>query len=134
MTEYQAHNPREAMEIWLLHKLPYPTHESNNVFNHSNFQGFNSNDSLSVVGLSLAGSPSPTNKPNANFFTCANCVHPNGTLIATNGQVLTLAMLQNGKLSPDLLNPLFGSTGASIGDPATDDSPRQFQFSFHVRF
>src|SRR6185312_4849866 len=35
VTEYQAHNLREAMEIWLLHKLPYPTHESNNVFNHS---------------------------------------------------------------------------------------------------
>ena len=102
-----------------------------NVFNHSNWLGFNSNDSLSVVGLSFDPN---TGIPKSNFFTCTNCVRPNGTLVATNGQVLTLAMLQNGKLSPNLVNPLFGSLGSSIGDPATDDSPRQFQFSFHVRF
>ncbi len=122
-------------------KVPHAEHvslelraDAINVFNHSNYQGFNSNDSLSVVGLSLAGPLGPTNKPSANFFTCTNCVHPNGTLVATTGQTLTLAMLQNGKLSPSLLNPLFGSIGASIGDPATDDTPRQFQLSFHVRF
>ncbi len=110
-----------------------------NIFNHSNFQGFNSNDDLNNVSLSTTGPPGPTNQPAADFFTCGTptgggCVRPNGTLVGSNGQVLHLADVQHGKLSPDLLNPLFGAFGASIGDPALDASPRQFQFSFHVRF
>jgi hypothetical protein len=110
-----------------------------NIFNHSNFQGFNSNDDLNNVSLSTTGAPGPTNKPAADFFTCGTptgggCVRPNGTLVGSNGQVLHLADVQRGKLSPDLLNPLFGAFGASIGDPALDASPRQFQFSFHIRF
>jgi carboxypeptidase family protein len=105
-----------------------------NIFNHSNWQGFNSNNDLNNVALSTTTSPKPTNMPAADFFTCTNCVRPNGTLVGTNGQVLNLAMVQNGKLSKDLLNPLFGAFGASIADPAFVASPRQFQFSFHVRF
>ncbi len=105
-----------------------------NIFNHSNFQGFNSNDDLNNVFLSTTGAPGPTNKPAADFFTCTNCARPNGTLVGSNGSVLHLADVQRGKLSKDLLNPLFGAFGASIGDPALDASPRQFQFSFHVRF
>jgi Carboxypeptidase regulatory-like domain/TonB dependent receptor len=105
-----------------------------NVFNHSNWQGFNSNDSLSTLVLSTTGSPSATNMPNADFFTCLNCVRPNGTLAGTTGQILHLADVQRGKLSSDLTNPLFGAFGSSIGDPALNDTPRQFQFSFHVRF
>ncbi len=97
-----------------------------NIFNHSNFQGFNSNDDLNNVFLSTTGAPGPTNKPAADFFTCTNCARPNGTLVGSNGSVLHLADVQRGKLSKDLLNPLFGAFGASIGD--------QFQFSFHVRF
>ena len=98
-----------------------------NVFNHSNWQGFNSNDSLNNLTFAF----------DSTFFTCTNCVRPNGTLVGTNGSVLHLADVQHGKLSKDLLNPLFGAFGASIGDPAFVDpsgGSRQFQFSFHIRF
>jgi hypothetical protein len=106
-----------------------------NIFNHSNWQGFNSNDSLAAVDFSVQrDSNGNVIAVNPNFLTCTNCTRPNGTLVGTNGQALHLADVQRGKLSPDLLNPLFGAFGASIGDPAVNDSPRQFQFSFHVRF
>jgi hypothetical protein len=102
-----------------------------NIFNHSNFQGFNSNNDTNNV---LFGALDPAAAPGTGFFDCRNCMRPNGTLVGSNGSVLHLADVQRGKLSPDLLNPLFGGFGASIGDPAFNDSPRQFQFSFHVRF
>jgi hypothetical protein len=95
-----------------------------NVFNRSNWQSFNSNDSLNNLTFAT----------DSTFFTCKNCMRPNGTLVGTGGQVLTLAMVQNGKISSNLLSPIFGAFGASIGDPATADFSRQFQFSFHVRF
>jgi len=102
-----------------------------NIFNHSNWQGFNSNDDTNNLSF---GTLDPTAPPGTGFFDCGNCMRPNGTLVGTNNQVLHLADVQRGKLSPNLLNPLFGAFGASIGDPALDASPRQFQFSFHVRF
>src|SRR5713226_4710963 len=102
-----------------------------NIFNHSNFQGFNSNDDTNNLTF---GDLDPAAPAGTGFFNCTNCMRPNGTLVGTNGQVLHVSDVQNGKLSKDLLNPLFGVFGASIGDPALNDSPRQFQFSFHVRF
>jgi hypothetical protein len=44
--------------------------------------------------------------------------------------VLHLADLQQGRVSPNLTNPVFGG----LGDPATADIARTFQLSFHVRF
>ncbi len=87
-----------------------------NLFNHSNWQSFNSNNFLSL--LSLGGS------------TCTNCMRPNGTYAGKNGQILHLSDLTHGKVSSDLLNPDFGG----IGDPTTVDQSRLFQLSFHVRF
>jgi hypothetical protein len=97
-----------------------------NILNHANFQSYNSNDVLNALSFSANGA----GIPNSNFFTCTSCVRPNGTLVGGNGQVLHLADLQHGRVSPNLLSPLFGG----LGDPATADIPRTFQLSFHVRF
>jgi hypothetical protein len=98
-----------------------------NVFNHTNFQGFNSNDVLAVLGLSVNHT---TGEPNPNFFTCTSCQRPDGTYVGSSGQTLRLSDLQHGRVSKGLLKPVFGG----IGDPATADSPRTLQLSFHIRF
>jgi hypothetical protein len=94
-----------------------------NVFNHSNFQSNISNDATSV--LSLPSVTSPT------FFNCTNCINPmTGNYIGSNGQALTLANMQSGRVSTDLANPVFGG----IGDPATTDIPRTIQLAVRFRF
>jgi hypothetical protein len=98
-----------------------------NIFNHTNFQGFNSNDSLAILRLST---DSNTGTPKSEFFTCRSCMRPDGTYVGAGGQVLHLSDLQHGRVSKDLLNPVFGG----IGDPASTDIPRTLQLSFHVRF
>lgn len=97
-----------------------------NLFNHSNFQGFNFNNDLAVLGLALA----PGGTPAANFFTCNNCLRPNGTYVGSNGQPLSLLALQHGQVSPNLLNPVFGG----VGDPSSADIARTLQLSVRVRF
>jgi hypothetical protein len=88
-----------------------------NVFNHTNWTSFNSNDVLTALGLSF--------DPN-----CTNCQRLNGTFAGNNGQTLHIADLRQGKVSKDFTNPTFGG----LGDPAADDAPRRLQLSFHVRF
>jgi hypothetical protein len=98
-----------------------------NVFNHPNWQGFNGNNITSLLALSQ----------DANFFTCTVCMRPNGTLMGNGGQALHFSDIQHGKISGNLLNPVFGAKGAidGIGDPTTTDGiPRTFQLSFHFRF
>jgi hypothetical protein len=51
-------------------------------------------------------------------------------LIGSSGQVLHIQDLQHGRVSPNLLQPVFGG----LGDPASTDVARTFQLSFHVRF
>ena len=97
-----------------------------NIFNHTNFQGFTSNDSLAALRLSIDPN---TGLPASDFFTCRSCMRPDGTYVGSGGQVLHLSDLQHGRVSKDLLNPVFGG----IGDPATADIPRTLQLSFHVR-
>ena len=87
-----------------------------NLFNHSNWQGFNANNFLSLLG---PGGP-----------TCTNCMRPNGTYAGKNGQILHLSDITHGKISSDLTDPNFGG----LGDPASVDGSRLFQLSFHVRF
>jgi len=105
-----------------------------NIFNHTNWNGFNSNDTINVLGPSATniGSTDPLKPPTANpdFFTCTSCMRPNGTYAGSSGQILHLADLQKGKISKDLLNPVFGL----FGDPGNADIPRTLQLSFHVRF
>lgn len=98
-----------------------------NVLNHANYQGFIANDVLNLVGF---GSLTPGPDATKNFFTCTSCMRPNGTVVGSNGQALNISTLRNGRVSPDLRNPLFGG----IGDPTTVDGSRLFQLSFHVRF
>jgi hypothetical protein len=94
-----------------------------NIFNHSNFQSNISNDAVSV--LSLPSVTSPT------FFSCTSCINPmTGNYIGSNGQKLTLANMQSGRISKDLANPVF----AGIGDPAATDIPRTIQLAVRFRF
>lgn len=88
-----------------------------NVFNHSNWTSFNSNDVLTALGLSF--------DPN-----CTNCQRLNGTFAGNAGQTLHISDLRQGKISSDFTNPVFGG----LGDPAAMDAPRRLQLSFHVRF
>jgi hypothetical protein len=106
-----------------------------NVFNHSNWQGFNGGDTTNVL-LASVKHPGSTNplKPivvNPDFFTCEGCMRPNGTFVGTNGHTLHLSDLQNGKISSDLNNNLIYN---GLGDPTSADIPRTLQLSFHVRF
>jgi hypothetical protein len=96
-----------------------------NVFNHSNWQGFNGNNDTNQLSF----------KMNSTFFTCGSpatgaCMRPDGTLVGSNGQVLHLADVQRGNLDKILASPTFGG----IGNPTSADIPRTFQLSFHVRF
>ncbi len=98
-----------------------------NVFNHANYQGFNSNDVTGAMGLALdpdTGAILPT------LFTCTSCMRPDGTYVGSGGQVLHLKDVQHGRISSSLLNPAF----KGLGDPASADIPRTLQLSFHVRF
>jgi hypothetical protein len=88
-----------------------------NLFNHSNWTSFNSNDVLGLLPLS----PDPA---------CTSCERLNGTYVGSQGQTLHISDLRNGKVSSDLTNPVFGG----LGDPAAVDSARRLQLSFHVRF
>jgi len=88
-----------------------------NVFNHSNWTSFNSNDVLTALPFSL--------NPN-----CTNCQRLNGTFAGNAGQILHISDLRSGKVSSDFSDPKFGG----LGDPAADDAPRRLQLSFHVRF
>jgi outer membrane receptor protein involved in Fe transport len=108
-----------------------------NVFNHSNWASFNSNDVLTTMGLSrVFDNNGNVIGPAPDFFTCTGCQRPNGTFVGVNGQVLHLSNLQHGKVSSNLLagNQIFNG----LGDPAADDvngiGPRKLQLSFHVRF
>jgi hypothetical protein len=94
-----------------------------NLFNHSNWQGFNAFNVLSVMPLGSS--------------TCVSCMRPNGTYVGSTGQVLHLSDITHGKVSSNLLNPAFGGVGPplfDIGDPSSVDGSRLFQLSFHVRF
>jgi hypothetical protein len=108
-----------------------------NVLNHSNFQGNNTNDALSLLGLSLTGGGAPA----PDFFTCTGCLRPTGQYVGLNGQVLTVQNMLQGRTSADLLHPNFipASLAGSlflggVGDPASADLPRTFQLAFRVRF
>jgi len=108
-----------------------------NVFNHSNWGSFNSNDVLETMPLSVSTDPDGNIIAAApDFFTCTGCQRPNGTFVGINNQTLRLADLQHGKISKSLLpgQQIFNG----LGDPAAVDvngiGPRKLQLSFHVRF
>jgi hypothetical protein len=93
-----------------------------NVFNHTNFDLYNVAPNTSQLVL-------PSIAP--GWQNCTSCLNPiTGRYIGSGGQTLTLAALQHVRVSPDLLNPVFGG----MGDPGSTDIARQIQLSLRVRF
>jgi hypothetical protein len=93
-----------------------------NVFNHPNFWLFNAAPNTSDMTIPAI---SPT------WGNCTACLNPlTGQYLGSGGQVLTLAALQRGRISPDLGNKIF----RGLGDPGGTDIARQMQLSVHVRF
>jgi hypothetical protein len=113
-----------------------------NLFNHTNFQGFNANDVLDALGVPAFAMQVPQLNPllpstgvfvaDPGYSTgCTTCIAPlTGQYVGSGGQILHLSDLQHGRVSRDLTNPLFGG----IGDPGGTDIPRQIQLSIRVRF
>jgi hypothetical protein len=90
-----------------------------NIFNHPNWQGFNSNDAVSFLSIGTPG--------------CTGCIDPaTGFHVGTNGHVLHVQDLRHGKLDR-LLDPAHQSF-FGLGDPAAIELPRTIQLSFRVRF
>ena len=98
-----------------------------NFLNHANYQGFNAFNITSLLGF---GALNPAAPAGTGFFNCVSCMRPNGTLVGSNNQVLTVQNIQHGIFDTNLVKPIFGG----IGDPSTTDIARTFQLSFHVRF
>jgi hypothetical protein len=111
-----------------------------NFANHTNFWLFNGNDVLSLLG------PCGVTDAGGAFTPVAGCkgaafvtpTNPSGQIagldvttgryIGANGKVVTLADLQHGRVSNNLLSPTFNL----LGDPGGADIPRQAQFSIRV--
>ncbi|MCU1297189.1 MAG: hypothetical protein JWO91_1467 [Acidobacteriaceae bacterium] len=91
-----------------------------NLFNHPNWQGFNSNDVTSF--LSVGSAPG-----------CLGCIDPaTGFYVGNTGRVLHVQDLRHGKLDRSLFpanQEFFG-----LGDPAAAELPRTIQLSLRVRF
>jgi hypothetical protein len=92
-----------------------------NVFNHPNFIGNDSNDSISAIGLSTLEvpvnpkKPSGAQMPNPNFNCAASCVNPfSGLYLGANGAPLTLSVFRAGRPDKNLAAANF----SSLGDPA----------------
>jgi hypothetical protein len=66
--------------------------------------------------------------PDPNCESCLNAY--TGRYIGSDGRVLKLQDLQHGRVSRDLLNPIFGG----LGDPTAADIPRTLQLSFRFRW
>ena len=89
-----------------------------NLFNHTNFLFYNSNDVLNV----MAPSTDPNCRACLNAFT--------GKFVGADGRVLRIQDLKNGRVDSNWQNPLF----AGLGMPAAADIPRQIQLSVAVRW
>ena len=89
-----------------------------NLFNHTNFLFYNSNDVLNVMP--------PSTDPN-----CHECLNAfTGEFVGADGRILHLGDLQHGRTSADWLNPRF----RGLGMPAAADKPRQIQLSLAIRW
>lgn len=94
-----------------------------NIFNHPLFLLFNTNDVLSLMA--------PSTDPN-----CRGCLNAfTGRYIGTDGRVLKIQDLQNGRVSRDIQNGIFASAaGQGLGDPANTDITRTVQLSVRFRW
>jgi len=104
-----------------------------NFANHTNFWQFNAADILS--GLAPCAPRDNAGNIIGAYRHCAGTGIAGldlftGLYYGTNGQVLTLAALQHGRVSNNLNNKVFNG----LGDPGGADIPRQAQLSIHVTF
>jgi hypothetical protein len=99
-----------------------------NVFNHTNFLGFNGFDALSNFTMPLPGDP--------NFSSsCTSCLNPfTGQFVGGNRQVLKIQDLQHGRVSPKTAAVTGNYVFNGLGDPTVSDIARQIQLSLHVRW
>ncbi|HEU4386163.1 MAG TPA: TonB-dependent receptor, partial [Blastocatellia bacterium] len=89
-----------------------------NIFNRTLFIQFNGNDVLSLMPVSA--------DPN-----CRSCLNAfTGRYIGTDGRELKIQDLQNGRVSNDVQNGIFGG----MGDPTATDLPRTIQLSARFRW
>jgi len=94
-----------------------------NIFNRPLFFLFNGNDVLSLMA--------PSSDPNCRV--CLNAF--NGRYIGADGRQLKIQDLQNGRVSRDLLTPIFGPAGGpGLGDPTGTDISRTIQLSLRFRW
>lgn len=92
-----------------------------NIFNHPNWQGFNSNDVVSF--LSVGAAPG-----------CVGCIDPGtGFYVGQDGHVLHVQDLRHGMLDRSLV-PSSRANFFGLGDPAAVELPRTIQLSFRVSF
>jgi hypothetical protein len=89
-----------------------------NIFNHTNFLGFNGNNDLNVLPISA----------DSNCRLCLNA--QTGRYIGADGRVLTVQDLRNGRVSRDVQNGVFGG----LGDPTSTDIARTLQLSVRFRW
>jgi len=94
-----------------------------NIFNHTLFFLFNGNDVLSLMA--------PSADPN-----CRICLNAHtGRYIGADGRALKIQDLQNGRVSRDIQNPIFGPAGGpGLGDPTGTDITRTIQLSVRFRW
>jgi hypothetical protein len=94
-----------------------------NLFNHPLFFLFNGNDVLSLMA--------PSADPNCRL--CLNAF--SGRYVGADGRQLKIQDLQNGRVSRDLLTPIFGPAGGpGLGDPTGTDITRTIQLSVRFRW
>jgi carboxypeptidase family protein/TonB-dependent receptor-like protein len=95
-----------------------------NIFNHPNFRGFNGLDILNLLPIS--------NDPN-----CRACLNAQtGRYVGSDGRILRIQDLRHGRVSRDILNPVFGPPGneGGLGDPTGTDVPRLIQLSVAIKW
>jgi hypothetical protein len=110
-----------------------------NVFNRTNFLGFNGFDALSnfsVPDLCTRDSAGNCTGANPGFSSsCSSCLNPfNGNFIGSGGQTLRISDLQHGRVSSKNAVATGNYTFNGLGDPTVADLARQIQLSLHVRW
>jgi hypothetical protein len=99
-----------------------------NIFNHPNWQGFNSNDVTSFLSLFQPDGVTPF-QPG-----CKGCIDPaTGFYVGQSGHVLHIQDLQHGRVDRHL-RPASQDEFFGLGDPAAAELPRTIQLSLRVRF
>ncbi|HEX7959613.1 MAG TPA: TonB-dependent receptor, partial [Terriglobales bacterium] len=102
-----------------------------NILNHTNFTGYNGNNSLNILPLGSA----PAGGCAASDLASGGCIDQRtGFIMGRNGQPLQINNLRGGPSSRNFLAPNWGAALAGIGNPVSADIPRQIQLSARIRW